>query len=132
MCGLLTQGAIYHALDKPAQAAAVLLAAAADLATLDMRLARAALLDALTAAAVSGPLALDEATAREIAAAARAVPIRAGQTPGIGDLLLDADATLVLDGHRAAARWCGARSLPSAVTRQNRHRCWTGSKSAAA
>ena len=36
----LAQGAIYHALDQPAQAAAVLVAAAADLATLDMRLAR--------------------------------------------------------------------------------------------
>jgi DNA-binding CsgD family transcriptional regulator len=31
------------------------------------------------------------------------VPLPAGQAPGIGDLLLDADAALVLDGHRAAA-----------------------------
>jgi hypothetical protein len=30
------------------------------------------------------------------------VPLGAGQAPGIGDLLLDADVTLVLDGHRAA------------------------------
>jgi DNA-binding CsgD family transcriptional regulator len=98
----LAQGAIYHALNQPAQAAAVLLAAAADLAPLDVRLARAALLDALTAAAVSGPLALGGATVLDVAAAARAVPLAAGQAPGIGDLLLDADATLVLDGHRAA------------------------------
>jgi len=99
----LAQGAIYHALNQPAQAAAALLAAAADLAALDVRLARAALLDALTAAVVSGPLALAGATVLDVAAAARAVPLTTGQKPGIGDLLLDAGAALVLDGHRAAA-----------------------------
>jgi DNA-binding CsgD family transcriptional regulator len=97
------QGAIYLALNQPAQAAAVLLAAAGDLAAFDVRLARAALLDALTAATISGPLALDGATVRELAAAARDVPVAAGQAPGPGDLLLDAASTLVLDGHRAAA-----------------------------
>jgi DNA-binding CsgD family transcriptional regulator len=97
------QGAIYHALNQPAEAAAALVAAAADLGPADVRLARAALLDALTAAAVSGPLSPGGAAGRTIAAAARALPLAAGQAPGIGDLLLDADATLILDGHRAAA-----------------------------
>jgi DNA-binding CsgD family transcriptional regulator len=97
------QGAIYQALNQPAQAAAVLLAAAGDLAAFDVRLARAALLDALTAAIISGPLALDGATVLELAAAARDLPLTAGQAPGPGDLLLDAGAALVLDGHRAAA-----------------------------
>ena len=97
------QGAIYQALNQPAQAAAVLLAAAGDLAAFDVRLARAALLDALTAATISGPLALDGATVLELAAAARDLPLAAGQAPGPGDLLLDAASTLVLDGHRAAA-----------------------------
>jgi DNA-binding CsgD family transcriptional regulator len=97
------QGAIYQALNQPAQAAVVLLAAARDLAAFDRRLARAALLDALTAATISGPLALDGATGLELAAAARDVPLAAGQAPGPGDLLLDAAGTLVLDGHRVAA-----------------------------
>jgi DNA-binding CsgD family transcriptional regulator/tetratricopeptide (TPR) repeat protein len=97
------QGTIYQALSQPSAAAIVLLAAAADLASLDARLARGALLDALTAAAISGPLASDGATVHDVAAFARGIPLTAGQTPGIGDLLLDADATLVLDGHRAAA-----------------------------
>ena len=99
----LAQEAIYRALNQPAQAAAVLLAAATNLAPLDVRLARAALLDALTVAAVSGPLALTGATVLDVAAAARTVPLTTGQAPGIGDLLLDADAALVVDGHRAAA-----------------------------
>jgi len=97
------QGAIYQALNQPAQAAAVLLAAATDLAAFDVRLARAALLDALTAATISGPLALGGATALELAAAARDVPLAPEQAPGPGDLLLKAASTLVLDGHRAAA-----------------------------
>jgi DNA-binding CsgD family transcriptional regulator len=97
------QGAIYQALNQPAQAAAVLLAAARDLAAFDVRLARAALLDALTAATISGPLALDGATGLELAAASRDVPLAPGQATGPGDLLLDAASTLVLDGHRAAA-----------------------------
>jgi len=97
------QGAIYQALNQPAQAAAVLLAAARDLAAFDVRLARAALLDALTAATISGPLALDGATGFELAAASRDVPLAPGRAKGPGDLLLDAASTLVLDGHRAAA-----------------------------
>jgi DNA-binding CsgD family transcriptional regulator len=97
------QGAIYQALNQPAQAAAVLLAAAMDLAAFDVRLARAALLDALMAATISGPLALDGATALEVAVAARDVPLAAGEAPVTGDLLLDAASTLVLDGYRAAA-----------------------------
>jgi hypothetical protein len=74
-----------------------------DLAPLDVRLARAALLDALAATAVAGPLAMDGATSVEAAAAARAVPLAPGEAPGVGDLLLNAEVTLVLDGHRAAA-----------------------------
>ncbi len=97
------QGMIYYALDQPAEAAAVLLAAASGLAAVDVHLARGALLDALTAARLSGALALSGATEIEIAAAAREMPLLAGQAPTIGDLLLDADAALLLDGHQAAA-----------------------------
>ena len=97
------QGEIYHALSQPAEAAAVLLEAAAQLAPLDVRLARSALLDALSSAAISGPLALDDATDVDIAVAARGAALPAGAVPGLGDLLLDAHATLTLDGHREAA-----------------------------
>jgi DNA-binding CsgD family transcriptional regulator len=97
------QGEIYQALGQPADAAAVLLGAATQLAPFDMRLARGALLDALSAAAISGPLALEGATEVDIAAAARGAVLPAGKVPGLGDLLLDAHATLILDGHRAAA-----------------------------
>ena len=97
------QGEIHQALSQPAEAAAVLLGAAAQLAPLDVRLARSALLDALSSAAISGPLALDDATDVDIARAARAAALPAGEVPGLGDLLLDAHATLILDGHRAAA-----------------------------
>ena len=127
----LAQGAIYRALNQPAQAAAVLLAAAADLAALDVRLARAAFLDALTAATVSGPLALAGATVPDVAAAARAVPLATGQAPAIGDLLLDADAALVLDGHRAAAPLVRT-AITALRPGPNRHRCSTGSTPAAA
>ncbi|MGH3246438.1 MAG: LuxR C-terminal-related transcriptional regulator [Trebonia sp.] len=99
-----TQGAIYHALRRPAEAAAVLLAAGADLAALDVRLARGALLDALAAARISGPLALTGATDTEIAKAARSLPLPAADVATIGDLLLDADAALALDDRQTAAR----------------------------
>jgi DNA-binding CsgD family transcriptional regulator len=109
------QGEIYHALNQPADAAAVLLAAAAELAPLNVRLARGALLDALSAASISGPLALGGATDAEIAAAARGAALPAGEVPGLGDLLLDAHAALVLDGPRAAAPL--VRGAVSAVLR---------------
>jgi DNA-binding CsgD family transcriptional regulator len=96
------QGEIYHALNQPADAAAMLLAAAAQLAPLDVRLARDALLDAFSAASLSGPLAFGSAAGTDIAAAARGMALPAGEVPGLGDLLLDAHCTLVLDGRRAA------------------------------
>ena len=108
----------------------MLLAAARDLAAFDLRLARAALLDAPTAATISGPLALDGATVLELAAAARDVPLAAGQAPGPGDLLLDAAAALVLDGHRAAAPLVRVAIAASNGTRPPRPRCWAGSVSA--
>ena len=55
-----------------------------------MRLARSALLDALSSAAIAGPLALDDATDVDIAVAARGAALPAGADPGLGDLLLDA------------------------------------------
>ena len=99
-----TQGAIFHALSQPAEAAAVLLAAGTELAPLDVRLARGALLDALAAVRISGPLALAGATDIEIAAAARRLPLPAEAAATIGDLLLDADTALALGDRHAAVR----------------------------
>lgn len=102
------QGAIYHALSRPAEAAAALLAAGADLAPLDARLARGALLDALAAVRISGPLALAGATYIEVAAAARSLPLPAGAAATTGDLLLDAGTALALGDYPAAVVLAGS------------------------
>ena len=97
------QGAIRHALDQTAQTASILLGAAQQLAPLDVGQARAALVDALAAARISGRLAARGAGDADIARAARSMPLPSTSAATIGDLLLDADTTLLLDGHQAAA-----------------------------
>jgi DNA-binding CsgD family transcriptional regulator len=97
------QGAIHYALSRPAETASILLAAARQIAPLDPGQARAALLDALAATRVSGRLAAVGAGGPDIARAARSLPPAPEPAAGIGDLLLDADTALLLDGHEAAA-----------------------------
>ncbi len=97
---LRVQGTIRYALDQTAEAASVLLDATRRLAPLDTGLARATLLEALAAAQISGRLAKTGAGDADIAQAARSLPSPSDAT--IGDLVLDADATLLLDGHEAA------------------------------
>jgi DNA-binding CsgD family transcriptional regulator len=97
------QGAIHFALSRPAQTASILLAAARQIAPLDPGQARAALLDGLAATRASGRLATVGAAGPDIARAARSIPPAAEPAASIGDLLLDADAALLLDGHEAAA-----------------------------
>src|SRR5271166_5348607 len=99
---LRVQGTIRYALDQTAEAALVLLDAARRLAPLDTGLARATLLEALAAARISGRLAKAGAGEADIAHAARSLPIPSPSDATIGDLVLDADATLLLDGHEAA------------------------------
>jgi DNA-binding CsgD family transcriptional regulator len=99
---LRVQGMIRYALDQSAEAASVLLDAARRLAPLDTRLARATLLEALAAARISGRLAKTGAGDADIAHAARSLPPPPPSDATIGDLVLDADATLLLDGHEAA------------------------------
>ncbi|MGH3298694.1 MAG: LuxR C-terminal-related transcriptional regulator [Trebonia sp.] len=100
------QGAIYYALMQPAKTASILLEAARQIAPVDVGQARNALLDALAASMLSGRLATVGATGVDIARAVRSMP-RSPQsgagTGGIGDLLLDADTALLLDGRQAAA-----------------------------
>jgi DNA-binding CsgD family transcriptional regulator len=99
---LRVQGTIRYALDQAAEAASVLLDAARRLAPLDTALARATLLEALAAARISGRLAKIGAGDADIAHAARSLPLPLPADATIGDLVLDADATLLLDGHEAA------------------------------
>jgi DNA-binding CsgD family transcriptional regulator len=99
---LRVQGTIRYAQDQTAEAAAMLLDAARRLAPLDTALARATLLEALAAARISGRLAKAGAGEADIARAARALPMPSPPDATIGDLVLDADATLLLDGHEAA------------------------------
>jgi hypothetical protein len=97
------QGAIHYALMQPAKTAAILLGAARQIAPLDVGQARDALLDALAASWVSGRFAAADALGADIARAARSIPRSPQSAESIGDLLLDADTTLLLDGHEAAA-----------------------------
>jgi DNA-binding transcriptional LysR family regulator/DNA-binding CsgD family transcriptional regulator len=97
------EGAIHYALDQTGQTASILLNAARQLVPLDIGQARAALLDALTAARISGRLAVSGVDDTDVARAARSTPLPPQSAVTVGDLLLDADATLLLDGPSAAA-----------------------------
>jgi DNA-binding CsgD family transcriptional regulator len=99
---LRVQGTIRYAQDQPAEAACVLLDAARRLAPFDPALARATLLQALVAARISGRLAKTGAGDADIAHAARSLLPPPSADATIGDLVLDADTTLLLDGHEAA------------------------------
>lgn len=101
------QGAIHYALMQPAKTASILLAAARQIAPVDVGQARDALLDALAASMVSGRLAGAGATGVDIARAVRSMPQAPQSAGSIGDLLLDADTALLLDGPEAAAPQLG-------------------------
>src|SRR5215467_13790196 len=97
------EGAIHYALNQTGQTASILLNAAQQLAPLDISQARAALLDALTAARIGGRLAASGVDDTDVARAARSMPLPPQSAVTVGDLLLDADTTLLLDGPDAAA-----------------------------
>jgi DNA-binding CsgD family transcriptional regulator len=85
--------------NRGSDAPALLLSAARQLEPLDVPLARETYLEALMAAQFAGRLA--DGAALEVAEAARAAP--ASLSPRAPDLLLDGLATMLVDGHRAAA-----------------------------
>ncbi len=99
---LRVQGTIRYAQDQTAEAASVLFDAARRLAPLDVALARATMLEALAAAWISGRLAKTGASEADIAHAARSFPLPSPPDATIGDLVLNANATLLLDGYEAA------------------------------
>jgi DNA-binding CsgD family transcriptional regulator len=95
-------GRLHHAQRQPAEATRDLLAAAAVLGPVDLRLARDVLVEAAVAAQINDQLAPDGVTQADVARAARGLPLAPGMTPTVGDLLLDADTTLLLHGLAAA------------------------------
>ena len=95
-------GRLHHAERQPAAATRDLLAAAATLGPVDLRLARDVLVEAAVEAQINDQLAPDGATQADVARAAQALPLAPGMTPTVGDLLLDADTTLLLHGLAAA------------------------------
>jgi DNA-binding CsgD family transcriptional regulator/tetratricopeptide (TPR) repeat protein len=97
------QGRIQHALRQPAKATSAFLAAATTLGPVDSRLARDILVEAIVEAQINGRLAPSGATGTDVAHVAQALPRLPGTTATAGDLLLDADMTLQLDGLDAAA-----------------------------
>ena len=100
---LRVQGAIHQLLNQPAQTASILLGAARQLWPADAGQARAALLDALAAAQLSGRFAVNGASEADVVRAARSMPSPSSSSRSAGDLLLDADTALLLEGHQAAA-----------------------------
>ena len=97
------EGGIRLGAEQPADAAPVLLAAAAELAGVDRGLARDTLMDALIATGITSRFSAPGADVNAVARAVRAIPISPGASPTPGDLLLDAYATYILDGPGAAA-----------------------------
>jgi DNA-binding CsgD family transcriptional regulator len=97
------QSRIHHALRQPAKATSALLAAARSLGPVDIRLARDILVEAIVEAQINGPLAPEGATRTDVARVAQALARPPGTAATVGDLLLDADATLQLRGLEAAA-----------------------------
>ncbi len=97
------QGRIWNTMRRPADATAALLGAATGLGPIDIRLARDVLVEAVVQAQINGQLAPDGTTPADVARVASTLPLPPGASATVGDLLLDADTTLQLQGLRAAA-----------------------------
>jgi len=95
-------GRLHHAERQPAEATRDLLAAAAMLGPVDLRLARDVLVEAAVEAQINDQLAPAGATQADVARATQALPLEPGMTRTVSDLLLDADTTLLLLGLAAA------------------------------
>jgi DNA-binding CsgD family transcriptional regulator len=100
---LRVQAVVCYTQDRPAQAASLLVGAAREVRPLDIGQARRLLLDAIGAAKISGRFAGSDASEIEIARAARSMALPPQGVVTAGDLLLDADTALLLDGLERAA-----------------------------
>jgi DNA-binding CsgD family transcriptional regulator len=97
------QARIHRLRREPAAATSALLAAAAALGPVDIRLARDMLVEAVVQAQISDQFAPDGTTRVDVARVARSLSLPPGLPATGGDALLDADTVLQLDGLRAAA-----------------------------
>jgi DNA-binding CsgD family transcriptional regulator len=96
------EGTIRYALGEGQGTASALVNAARALEPFDIRLARATMLEALSASRVTGRFTAAGESEVEVARAARAMPLPVGCPATVADLFLDGDTALFLDGHAAA------------------------------
>jgi DNA-binding CsgD family transcriptional regulator len=99
----VTQGRIHGARREPSRATLSLLAAAEEMAGVDIRAARAILCEAFLQSRQAERFATEGATQVDVARACRACALPPSAVPTTGDRLLDALATLHLDGVARAA-----------------------------
>jgi tetratricopeptide (TPR) repeat protein len=97
------QGRIYHLLRQPAEATSALLAAATELGSVDIRLARDILVEAIVDAQINGRLAPGGTTRADVARVAESLPLPPGPPATPGDFIVDADGALQLHGLATAA-----------------------------
>lgn len=95
-------GSIRYAVGETSRTASILIEAARAMEPFDIHVARHTMLEALAAARVTGVFTAPGEAERDVALAARAMPLPAGLAPTIGDLFLDGDSALFVDGHAAA------------------------------
>jgi DNA-binding CsgD family transcriptional regulator len=95
-------GTIRYALGETDGTVRVFVNAARALEPFDIHLARATMLEALSAARIPGRFAAPGESEVDVARTARAMPLSSDDPPTVADLLLDGDTALFLDGHAAA------------------------------
>ncbi|WP_405885340.1 AAA family ATPase [Streptomyces sp. NBC_01136] len=96
------QARIHRLTGAPAAATYALLTAARELGPVDIRLARDILVEALVQAQISGSLAPQGASCRSVAETVRSLPLPAGMPATTGDVVLEADTAVHLDGLQSA------------------------------
>ena len=96
-------GAIRYTVGDASETAGILIRAARALAPFDLHAARDAMLEAHAAARVTGRFTAPGESEVDVGLAAREMPLAPGEVPTIGDLFLDGDSTLFIEGHAAAA-----------------------------
>ncbi|MFF4733737.1 AAA family ATPase [Streptomyces mirabilis] len=97
------QARIHRLAGDTGAAAEALLSAARQLAPVDIRMARDVLVEAMVQAQIGGALAPAASTRRAVARLIRELPLPPAMDRTPGDALLDADATLHIEGLAAAA-----------------------------
>ncbi|MEY9967041.1 DNA-binding CsgD family transcriptional regulator [Streptacidiphilus sp. MAP12-16] len=95
---LRVQARVHRLAGAPGEATAALLAAARELGPTDIRTARDILVEALVQAQISESLAPQGATRLSVAEAVRSLPLPPGEPVRAGDLMLEADTALHLEG----------------------------------